>query len=74
MVMMPTAWTVGGLDNLAGPPGAPNTTDMRGEKGGLLAAPVVRTVMKVTVFRALCFIIGHICYVYLPLAVELQNA
>jgi uncharacterized membrane protein YhhN len=47
---------------------------MRGEKGGLLAAPVVRTVMKVTVFRALCFIIGHICYVYLPLAVELQNA
>jgi len=30
--------------------------------------------MKVTVFCAACFTIGHICYVYLPLAVELKNA
>jgi hypothetical protein len=33
-----------------------------------------RTVMNVTVFRAACFTIGHICYVDSPLAVELPNA
>jgi hypothetical protein len=30
--------------------------------------------MNLTVFRAACFTIGHICYVDLSLAIELQNA
>jgi hypothetical protein len=41
---------------------------------GRRAALFLREVMNLTVFRAACFTIGHICYVDSSLAIELQNA